>query len=173
MRQLFPLVLAVLSLAACGVQKPMSEAQYVQSVRKDMPFAVREFKQIKQDVYAFSCDDYIGMLPDYEVDNEGTLMVWRTSFASTHATQSPQYIWRNIVIDKRNCRILCIDRLLNDGKTFGYVYVLQGETKNIPNGFHWDVTDPRHMLMVAPVLEDQTELSVELLNNLLHNGNKK
>lgn len=22
-----------------------------------------------------------------------------------------------------------------------YLYVLQGETKNLPNGFHWDVTD--------------------------------
>lgn len=54
----------------------------------------------------------------------------------------------------------------HDGKTFGYVYVLQGEKKQIPNGFHWDVTDQRHMLNVVPILEEQTELSVELLKTL-------
>lgn len=167
MKKLFTLALAATMLAACGIQKPLTEAQYEQSVRKDIPFAVSEFKQVKPEVYAFKCDKYVDLLPDYEVDNEGTLMIWRTTFGSTHSAQPQQYIWRNVVINKRNCRVLCIDRLLKDGKTFGYVYVLQGETKNLPNGFHWDVTDQRHMLNVAPILEEQTELSVELLKTLL------
>ena len=47
------------------------------------------------------------------------------------------------------------------------VYVLQGETKTIPNGYHWDVTDPRHLLMVAPILQDQSALSLESLKALL------
>ena len=121
---------------------------------------------MKQDVYAFKCNTYVGLLPDYEVDDEGALTIWRTTFASTHAVQPAQVIWRNIVIDKKNCRVLCIDRLLKDNKTFGYVYVLQGETKNIPNGFHWDVTDPRHLLNVAPILTEQAEWSVEVLKTL-------
>ena len=160
-------IIVALCFASCGVQKPLTETQYEQSVRRSMPFAVSEFKQIKPDVYAFKCDKYVDLLPDYEVDNEGAQMIWRTTFEQSHATQPAQYIWRNIVIDKKNCRVLCIDRLLKDNKTFGYVYVLQGETKNIPNGFHWDVTDQRHMLMVAPVFADQTDLSVELLKSLL------
>ena len=167
MKKLIILALAAMMFASCGTQKPLTEAQYSQSVQRDLPFAVSEFKQIKPDVYAFKCDKYVGLLPDYEVDGEGALMIWRTTFDQTHTTQSQQYIWRNLVIDKRNCRILCIDRLLKDGKTFGYVYVLQGETKQVPNGFHWDVTDHRHMLNVAPILEEQTELSVELLKTLL------
>lgn len=160
------LALAVLCFAACGTQKPLTDAQYEQSVRREMPFAVSEFKQVKQDVYAFKCDKYVGLLPDYEVDDEGASIIWRTTFEPTHTAQPAQYIWRNIVIDKKNCRVVCIDRVLKDGKTFGYVYVLQGETKQIPNGFHWDVTDQRHMLNVAPILEEQTELSVELLKTL-------
>ena len=166
MRKLIILALAATMFAACGTQKPLTEAQYEQSVQKDLPFAVSEFRQVKPDVYAYKCNTYVGLLPDYEVDDEGASMIWRTTFTPTHTTQPPQYIWRNIVIDKRNCRVLCIDRLLKDGKTFGYVYVLQGETKQIPNGFHWDVTDQRHMLNVAPILEEQTELSVELLKTL-------
>jgi len=167
MKKLIILALVAMCFVACGVQKPLTEAQYEQSVRKDIPFAVSEFKQVKPEVYAFKCDKYVDLLPDYEVDNEGTLMIWRTTFGSTHSAQPQQYIWRNVVINKRNCRVLCIDRLLKDGKTFGYVYVLQGETKQVPNGFHWDVTDQRHMLNVAPVIEGQSELSVELLKTLL------
>ena len=162
----FGLFLTVLFFAACGIQNPMTDAQYDQSVRQDMPFAVSEFKQVKPDVYAFKCEKYVGLLPDYEVDDEGASMIWRTTFASSHAVQPAKYIWRNIVIDKKDCRVLCIDRLLKNGKTFGYVYVLQGETKNIPNGFHWDVTDQRHMLNAAPILEEQTQLSLELLKTL-------
>ena len=167
MRKLIILAIAATMFAACGIQKPMTDAQYEQSVRRDIPFAVSEFKHVKPDVYAFKCDTYIGLLPDYEVDNEGVSMIWRTTFEPTHTAQPQQYIWRNIVINKRNCRVLCVDRLIKDGKTFGYVYVLQGETQNIPNGFHWDVTDQRHMLNVAPILEEQSELSVELLKTLL------
>ena len=166
MRKIFIILTAVIALVGCGSQKPLTDAQYEQSLRRDIPFAVSGFRQVKPDVYAFKCDKYIDLLPDYEVDDEGASMVWRTTFTLSHAAQPAQYIWRNIVIDRKNCRVLCIDRLLKDGKTFGYVYVLQGETKQIPNGFHWDVTDQRHMLNVVPILEEQTELSVELLKTL-------
>lgn len=166
MKKLITLALAAIGLAACGLQKPMTEAQYAKTVRKDIPFAVSEFKQVKPDVYTFKCGKYVSMLPDYEVDDEGALMIWRTTFAPTHTEQPPQYIWRNIVIDKRYHRVLCVDRLLKDGKTFGYVFVLQSGTNGMPNGYHWDVTDPRHMLNVAPIVEEQSELSVELLKTL-------
>lgn len=168
MRKIFIILAAVIALTGCGSQKPLTDAQYEQSVRRDMPFAVSEFRQVKPDVYAFKCDTYVGLLPDYEVDNEGASMIWRTTFQPTYTAQPPQYIWRNLVINRKNCRVLCIDRLLKDGKTFGYVYVLQGETKQIPNGFHWDVTDQQHMLNVAPILEEQSGLSIELLKTLTH-----
>lgn len=169
MRRIHIIIVLTLLFTACGVQKPLTEEQCTQAIRKDMPFSVTEFKPVKPDVYSFLCDKYISMLPDYEVDNEGASIVWRTTFAATHDKQPTSVIWRNIIVNKKQCRILCIDRLLKDGKTFGYVYVLQGETKAIPNGYHWDVTDQRLMLNVAPILETQTELSVKLLRvvNLL------
>lgn len=161
------MTLAAVCLVACGSQKPLSEEQYTHAIQKSVPFAMSQFKQLKENVYSFRCDRYVDWLPDYEVNDKGATMVWRTTFDQTHTTQPPQYIWRNIVIDKRANRILCIDRLLRDGLTSGYVYVLQGETKTIPDGCHWDVTDQRHMMITAPILENQTELSVELLKILL------
>jgi hypothetical protein len=165
MKKLIILALAATLFAACGVQKPLTEAQYEQSVRKDIPFAVSEFKQVKPEVYAFKCDKYVDLLPDYEVDNEGTLMIWRTTFGSTHSAQPQQYIWRNVVINKRNCRVLCIDRMVQNGKTFGYVYVLQSETKEYSddNTYHWDVTDQRLLLNVAGAIEHMSSLSVTQL----------
>ena len=94
MREQIILAFAALCFVACGIQKPLTEAQYAQSVQKDLPFAVSEFKQVKPEVYAFKCDKYVDLLPDYEVDNEGTSMIWRTTFGSTHSAQPQQYIWR-------------------------------------------------------------------------------
>ena len=165
MKHLF-IILAAICMVACGGQKPLTEAQYTMSLQKNLPFQVCSFKQLKPNVYSFKCDKYVDILPDYEVNEEGALMVWRTTFQQQHVNQPKQYIWRNIQIDKRNGRILCIDRLLKENKTTGYVYVLQAETKQTPDGFHWDVTDPRHMMIVASILADQTELSIDLLKIL-------
>ena len=52
------------------------------------------------------------VLPDYEVDAEGALMSYRTTFAPTHDTQPANVIWRNIVINRQAKRVLCIDRMV-------------------------------------------------------------
>lgn len=61
--------------------------------------------------------------------------------------------------------MLCIDRLIWEGKTVGYVYVLQAETKEYSdeNTYHWDVSDHRLLLIVAGILEQQTTLSLTRL----------
>ncbi|MBR3409113.1 MAG: hypothetical protein IKG86_09785 [Paludibacteraceae bacterium] len=170
MKNLFIIIATALVLVGCGSQKALTEAEYTQEVQQNVPFRVSKFKPVKPDVYSFRCDRYVDWLPDYEVNDEGAMMIWRTTFSQSHTTQPAQYIWRNIVIDRRNNRILCIDRVLKDGLTQGYVYVLQSETRKTPNGFHWDVTEPRHMLLTASILQDQTELSVELLKIVLQEG---
>ena len=166
MKRLLFITLVVAMFVSCSTQTAITPAQYTQSVQKDIPFSVAELKPVKSEVYSFRCDGYIGMLPDYEIDEDGVIMGYRTTFAPTHATQTSKIIWRNIVISKRNKRVLCIDRLLNNGNTFGYVYVIQGEDKSYPDGYHWDVTDQRLMIGVADILENYTDLSVELLKSV-------
>lgn len=165
---LFPLVAAMLIISSCTTQRALTRDEYTESVRSDLPFAVSNLTQVNNDngIYRFSCDDYMPLLPDYEVDAEGAVMVYRTTFMPTHDIQSADYIWRNVVISKRNKRVLCIDRLLRDGKTFGFVYVLQREDARFPQGCHWDVTDQRLMLFVADIFRDETTLSLELLQTL-------
>lgn len=158
-----------LLLIACRVQQPAAGERFMQDVRNDIPFAVTALLEVPNHdgTYAFRCDDRIDLLPDYELDAEGVLMAYRTTFAPSHDTQPANVIWRNIVINRKAHRVLCIDRLVQNGKTFGYVYVLQSETRQYSNAYHWDVTDHRMMLCVAASFDYMSSLSVSQLQLMI------
>ena len=160
-------LLIPLLFMACRVQQPMSSERFAQDVQGDMPFKVSAMNSVPNHngVYAFRCENQVDLLPDYEVDAEGVVMVYRTTFAPTHEKQPANVIWRNIVINHKAKRVLCIDRLMHNGKTSGYVYVLQSETKEYgyENTVHWDVSDHRLLLNVAGAIEHMSSLSVTQL----------
>ncbi len=167
-RTLFYILL--FTLCSCAVQRATKSEDFARDVRKDIPFKVSELKTVSNhdNTYSFRCEGIIGLLPDYEVDSEGASMIYQTTFTPTHNTQPANVIWRNIVINKREKRVLCIDRLVKDGRTFGYVYVLQSETARYSDSgtFHWDVSDHRLLLNVSDAIEGMSELSVMTLNTL-------
>ena len=160
----------VFALCSCAVQRATTDEEFVRDVQKGLPFKVNELKAVSghDNTYSFRSDGYIGLLPDYEVDSEGACMIYQTTFAPTHYTQPSNIIWRNIVINRKAKRVLCIDRLIQNGRTFGYVYVLQSETARYGDSgtFHWDVSDPKLLLNVSDAIEGMSELSVETLNTL-------
>ena len=171
MKQRIIILLLPFVLLACRVQQPMSSERFAQDVRSDIPFKVSALTMVPDhaDIYSFRCDGKVDMLPDYEVDAEGAQMVCRTTFMSTHDKQPANVIWRNIVINHKAKRVLCIDRLIEGDKTFGYVYILQAETKEYSGEHtcHWDVSDHRLLLNVAGALEHMSHLSVTRLELLL------
>ncbi|MBQ7381602.1 MAG: hypothetical protein IJV61_01035 [Paludibacteraceae bacterium] len=158
------------ALCSCAVQRLTTSVEFAKDVQKDIPFKVSDLKAVSghDNTYSFHSDGYISMLPDYEVDGEGASMIFQTTFAPTHHTQPSNVIWRNIVINKRDKRVLCIDRLVKDNRTFGYVYVLQSETARYSDSgtFHWDVSDPKLLLNVSDAIEGMSELSITTLNTL-------
>ena len=165
-RTVFYIVL--LTLCSCAVQRATTSEEFVRDVQKDLPFKVTDLKAVSNhdNTYSFHSDGYIGLLPDYEVDSEGASMIYQTTFAPTHDKQPSNVIWRNIVINKRDKRVLCIDRLIQNGRTFGYVYVLQSETARYSDSgtFHWNVSDPKLMLNVSDAIEGMSDLSITTLN---------
>ena len=158
-------------LCACRVQQPMSSERFAKDVREDVPFKMVAMDTVPNHngVYAFRCDGYVNWLPDYEVDAEGAVIGYRTTFMPSHEKQPANVIWRNIVINKNDKRVLCIDRLLKGGRTFGYIYVLQSETKaySDENTYHWDVSDHRLLINVAGAIEYMSDLSVTTLKTML------
>ncbi len=160
-----------LALCSCAVQRTTTSEEFAKDVQKDLPFKVSELKTISNhdNTYSFRSDAYISLLPDYEVDSEGASMIYQTTFAPTHNTQPSNVIWRNIVINRKAKRVLCIDRLILNGRTFGYVYVLQSETARYSDSgtFHWDVSNPKLLLNVSDAIEGMSKLSVTTLNTLM------
>ena len=158
------------TLCSCAVQRATTSEEFTKDVQKDLPFKVTDLKAVSNhdNTYSFRSGGYISLLPDYEVDGEGASMIYQTTFAPTHHTQPSNVIWRNIVINKRDKRVLCIDRLVQNGKTFGYVYVLQSERAHYSDSgtFHWDVSNPRLLLNVSDAIEGMSELSITTLNTL-------
>ena len=156
-----------LLFVACRVQQPISSERFAQDVQRDIPFAVSTLNSVPNHevIYAFRCENQVDLLPDYEIDAEGAVMVYRTTFAPTHEKQPANVIWRNIIINHKAKRVLCIDRMVLNGKTGGYIYVLQSETKEYSDGntFHWDVSDQRLLLNVAGAIEHMSSLSVTQL----------
>ena len=168
-RVLFFIAIAI-ALCSCAAQRPTTSEEFVRDVQKDLPFKVTDLKAVSghDNTYSFRSDEYISLLPDYEVDSEGASMIYQTTFTPTHNTQPSNVIWRNIVINRKAKRVLCIDRLVKDNRTFGYVYVLQSETARYSDSgtFHWDVSNPKLLLNVSDAIEGMSELSVETLNAL-------
>ena len=158
------------ALCSCAVQRATTSEEFVRDVQKDLPFKVSGLKAVSNhdNTYSFRSDGYISLLPDYEVDSEGASMIYQTTFAPTHHTQPSNVIWRNIVINRKAKRVLCIDRLIQNGRTFGYVYVLQSETARYSDSgtFHWDVSNPKLLLNVSDAIEGMSEFSVVTLNTL-------
>ena len=160
------------AICSCAVQKTTTSEEFVMDIQRDLPFKVSGLKAVSghDNTYSFRSDGYIGMLPDYEVDGEGVCMIYQTTFAPTYHTQPSNVIWRNIVINKRDKRVLCIDRLVKNNRTFGYVYVLQSETARYSDSgtFHWDVSNPKLLLNVSDAIEGMSELSITTLNIIKH-----
>lgn len=76
-----------LVLLACRVQQPISSERFAQDIQSDIPFKVSALSAVPNHtcVYSFRCDQVVDLLPDYEVDAEGALMGYRTTFVPTHA----------------------------------------------------------------------------------------
>ena len=158
---------ALIAIMFAGCQtKNMTEAErYDASVRRELPFAVdslRWLDGVDMATYQFACKYYIATPPDAFIGMDGELNVYKTSLFDKPTLQTEDVVWRNVVVSKKNQRIICIDRYLRNGRTKGFVYVLQSETKQFPTLglYHWDVSDPHHIEMAGESLEHLRRLTL-------------
>ncbi|MBR2236917.1 MAG: hypothetical protein IJ887_03430 [Prevotella sp.] len=158
---------ALIAIMFAGCQtKNMTEAErFDASVRRELPFAVdslRWLDGVDMATYQFACKYYIATPPDAFIGMDGELNVYKTSLFDKPTLQTEDVVWRNVVVSKKNQRIICIDRYLRNGRTKGFVYVLQSETKQFPTLglYHWDVSDPHHIEMAGESLEHLRKLTL-------------
>jgi tetratricopeptide (TPR) repeat protein len=165
--------LALVFLTACQTNN-ISEAQrFDTSIKKELPFRIdslRWFDGTDMPTYKFAHHNYVTTLPDAEISMNGELSVYRTFDFQKASRQTEDKVWRNVVVSKKNQRIICVDRYLRDGRTQGYVYVLQSESKRYPTlgKYHWDVSDSHNIELAGTTLGHLRNLT---LRRIKGNGN--
>lgn len=161
--------LPLILLAGCQT-KNVSEAQRLEaSVRKEMPFRVDSLHWFDgtDATYEFANHYYIPTLPDAEIGMDGNLSGYRNFDFEKSTLQDENKVWRNVVVSKKNQRVICIDRYMKKGVTLGYVYVLQSKTKKYPTlgKYLWDVSDLHNVEMLGTTLEHLRGLTLKRIKN--------
>ena len=172
--------LALVFLTGCQTSH-VSEAQRLEtSVRKELPFRIDSLRWLDgtdMAAYQFANQDYSAALPDAEISMDGELSVYRTfDFQKAISADAPtrsllrqteDKVWRNVVVSKKNQRIICVDRYLKDGRTKGYLYVLQSEAKKYPSlgKYHWDVSDPHNIELAGTTLSHLRNLTLKRIKS--------
>ena len=120
--------------------------------------------------FRFANTEYIGVSPDAEIRPDGDYWVCNLFDAEKLMHQSEENIWRNVLVSRKNQRVVCIDRYLRGGRTVGYCCVFQSERKEYPTygTLHWDVSDSRNIEMVGVMLDDLKGLALKRhqMNNI-------
>ena len=163
-------VLTAIMFAGCQTKNMTEAEKFDASVRKELPFAVDSLRWLDgtdMATYQFACRDYVAMPPDAFIGLDGALNVYNNFLFEKPTCQTEDVVWRNVVVSKKNRRIICIDRYLRDGRTKGFVYVLQAETKKFPTQglYHWDVSDSHNIEMSGEILEHLRKLTLRRMKD--------
>ena len=163
-------VLTAIMFAGCQTKNMTEAEKFDASVRKELPFAVDSLRWLDgtdMSTYQFACRDYVAMPPDAFIGLDGALNVYNNFLFEKPTCQTEDVVWRNVVVSKKNRRIICIDRYLRDGRTKGFVYVLQTETKKFPTQglYHWDVSDSHNIEMSGEILEHLRKLTLRRMKD--------
>lgn len=161
-----------LLVESCQLPHATERQRFAESVRRELPFRVDSLSEVfRSDVtiYRFTSNTCIAESPDAEIHSDGTYWGARTFFDNPkmRQTQTEDVLWRNVVVSKRNQRVICVDRYLKQGKTQGVVYVYQSDSKKYPTygRFHFDVSDTRNIELMGSMLETLRKQAVYRLNH--------
>lgn len=160
------LIILAIVLAGCNASR-MSELQrFERSVLKELPFSVDSISWLSSSAipaFKFANAGYIAAGPDAEIRPDGDYWVCNMFDAEQPSRQTEEDIWRNVLVSRRNRRVVCIDRYLRGGRTVGFCYVLQSERREYPTygTIHWDVSDSRNIEMVGVMLDDLKGLALK------------
>lgn len=157
--------LLALMLVGCKANDLTEQQRFERSVLKELPFRVDSVSWLTSGdtkTFRFANAEYVNANPDAEIRPDGDYWVCNVFDAGPPAHQAEENIWRNVVVSRKNQRVVCVDRYLTQGRTVGYCYVLQSERKAYPTygKYHWDVSDSRNIEAVGTILHDLKDVAL-------------
>lgn len=165
MRTNLSLLLCMLLFASCS--NKMSEAdKFWKDVVRDVDFSIDSLRPMGKYWATFTNSDITSYQPDYVMYKDGSVNVERMLYPEPPRRQAEDKLWRNLFFNNRHHRLVCVDRMIRQGRTQGVVYVMQSESKKYPSfgTYHWDVTDRRNFYSLAWVLDDYRKQSLNIMS---------
>lgn len=141
--------------------------RFINDCMKMLPFKDKIVFCIVADQYiVFSCGDYDATWkPDYEIKCiDGTTITMEQDLFPFKQGLTSGRIWRNILLSKKDKRMVCVDRMILKGKRIGIMYILQSKNKKYPfcSMAQWTVSDIRNLQMAASCLERFKKISLRI-----------
>ena len=164
--KIFALSILLTVFAGCRSSRMTELQRFERSVLKELPFSVDSISWLTSGdfpTFRFANTEYIGACPDAEILPDGDYWVCNMFDAERPLHQTEENIWRNVLVSRKNQRVVCIDRYLRGERTVGYCYVFQSERKEYPTygTLHWDVSDSRNIEMVGVMLDGLKGLALK------------
>ena len=155
-------------LPGCGAQHRPESDRFLRSVCSELPFSLDSVDYMgsrSATTLRFTHGSRVTAQPDMIINSDGDTHVGRLLMKEPVPAQTEGQVWRNVVVSDRNRRVICIDRYLRKGKTDGYIYVFQSQTKRFPTygTYQWDVSDAHNIEMMGAILADLDALAVKRL----------
>lgn len=150
------LLTCIIFLTGCSKNGLTEDQRFMSAIRKDVPYSLDSLAQIDKSTYCFSNSKYVCIEADDEIHADGSSMALRSIFDEPKKhKQANNTIWRNLFFNRKEKRVVCVDRMVRGDRTIGLIYTMQSENKKYPTigTYHWDVTDPHIMQHTASVLE--------------------
>lgn len=146
---------------------------YIQHIINELPFRVDSVLCVLgENMIIFEQQTAPALAPDYEIQSDSVVMLMTGEVYRPSSHQRADVIWRNILVNQHEKRVVCLDRFYKNRRHICVAYILQSRTSALHRYnavdwcglFSWDVSDPRNMMMVGMCLEEMKYNSLEVLN---------
>lgn len=134
---------------------------------KQLPFSQKnvEFVYADKCIVLWTGQDYRSWAPDYTF-GVGEEMYIEDKNAWNNTVALPKNTcWRNLIVMPKKHRILCVDRVIIDGRAAAIVYIMQADHRSLslPALYHWNITQPELMPFTGQMLDGFAEVTRDIL----------
>lgn len=146
---------------------------YVQHVLQDLPFQVDSVLCVLGDkIVIFEQRTPAVLHPDYEIDSDSVVMLMTGETFRPSREQRADVIWRNIFVNTKEKRMVCLDRFHIRSRHVCVMYIAQSNAKilrpyhayNWCGYYTWDISAPRNIMLANAFLEACKMQSLNILH---------
>lgn len=150
-----------------GFNRQYEAYNMVSDCLKELPFRQKnvEFVYADKCIVLWIGHDYREWAPDYTFGVGEEKYVEDKNAWNKSVALGRNMCWRNLLVSKKKHRILCVDRVVIDGRPAAIVYIMQADVRglSLPTLFHWDITRPELLPNTGYVLDSYADVTRDIL----------